>query len=272
MVSAVPKVKAEQVYLKYQTIEGETEALRNVSLTVQEGEFVSIVGPSGCGKSTFLSLISGLLKPTSGQIYIDGEPVQGTSPKLGYMLQQDYLFEWRNIYKNVLLGLEIQGKNKQEARKRVLHLLEQYGLWEFRHHYPHQLSGGMRQRVALIRTLATNPEILLLDEPFSSLDYQTRLTLQEDVSNILRREGKTVILVTHDISEAVAMSDRVIVMSKRPGEIKADFRINFSEGRLSPLKSRKAPEFRHYFNSIWEELDVHVEGTNVDREFERLLG
>jgi NitT/TauT family transport system ATP-binding protein len=268
VVSTPPQVLVDHVSLKYQTSEGETPALADVCLTVEKGEFISIVGPSGCGKSTLLSLIAGLFKPTAGQVYIDGSPVHGTSSKIGYMLQQDYLFEWRTISKNIMLGLEIQGKNKKEARQQVMHLLKRYGLWDFRQHYPHQLSGGMRQRVALIRTLAINPEILLLDEPFAALDYQTRLTIADEVSSILRREEKTVILVTHDIAEAVSMSDRVVVMSKRPGRIKADFPIIFAEGRLTPFKTRKAPEFRHYFNAIWEELDVYVEGTQYGKKAE----
>lgn len=272
MVPAVPKVKLEHVSMKYQTIDGETEALENISLSIQEGEFVSIVGPSGCGKSTLLSLIAGLLQPTSGKIFIDGEPAQANNRKIAYMLQQDYLFEWRNIYKNVILGLEIQNKNKQEARQMVMALLDKYGLWDFRHHYPHQLSGGMRQRVALIRTLAVNPEILLLDEPFSSLDYQTRLAMEEEVCRILREEQKTVTLITHDISEAICMSDRVLVLSKRPGKIKTQIKITFEGGRLTPFKAREAPEFPQYFNRIWEELDVHVEGAHFIRETKRLSG
>jgi NitT/TauT family transport system ATP-binding protein len=196
---------------------------------------------------------------------IDGVPLQGITHKLGYMLQQDYLFEWRTIYNNVILGLEIQGKDKRSIRRQVDDLLQRYGLWDFRHHYPHQLSGGMRQRVALIRTLAINPDILLLDEPFAALDYQTRLYLEDEVATILKGEGKTVILVTHDISEAVAMSDRVIVLSRRPGRVKADIKIMFAAGRLMPFATRKAPEFRHYFNRIWEELDIHVEGTPASK-------
>jgi len=260
-VAFIPKVQIEKVNIKYQTLDGETNALEDISLSIREGEFVSIVGPSGCGKSTLLSLISGLLKPTSGQVLIDGKPPQGSSQKLGYMLQQDYLFEWRTVYKNIMLGLEIQGKNKHSVKNKVHNLLKQYGLWSFRHYYPHQLSGGMRQRVALIRTLAVDPEILLLDEPFAALDYQTRLTLEDEVATILKRANKTVILVTHDISEAVAMSDRVIVISKRPGRVKADFKIEYAAGRLAPFETRKAPEFRNYFNCIWKELDIHVEGT-----------
>jgi NitT/TauT family transport system ATP-binding protein len=261
----VPKVEIDHVSMKYLTLEGETEALQDICLSIAEGEFVSIVGPSGCGKSTLLSLISGLLKPTRGRILIDGVPLQGITHKLGYMLQQDYLFEWRTIYNNVILGLEIQGKDKRSIRRQVDDLLQRYGLWDFRHHYPHQLSGGMRQRVALIRTLAINPDILLLDEPFAALDYQTRLYLEDEVATILKGEGKTVILVTHDISEAVAMSDRVIVLSRRPGRVKADIKIMFAAGRLMPFATRKAPEFRHYFNRIWEELDIHVEGTPASK-------
>lgn len=259
----IAKVQIEQVGIKYQTLDGETNALENINLSIRAGEFVSIVGPSGCGKSTLLSLISGLLKPTSGRILIDGQPPQSSGRKLGYMLQQDYLFEWRTVYKNIMLGLEIRGKDKHTVEHKVHDLLKQYGLWSFRHYYPHQLSGGMRQRVALIRTLAVDPEILLLDEPFAALDYQTRLTLEDEVATILKKANKTVILVTHDISEAVAMSDRVIVISKRPGQVKSDFKIEYAGGRLFPFETRKAPEFRHYFNCIWKELDIHVEGTRT---------
>lgn len=196
-------VSLVDVDLIYQSLEGETPALKNINLNALEGEFIGIVGPSGCGKTTILSLIAGLMNPTAGKILIEGKEVDGPSPKVGYMLQQDHLFEWRTILQNVMLGLEIQNKASKEAEQKVHELLNTYGLGEFKNHYPQQLSGGMRQRVALIRTLAINPKILLLDEPFSALDYQTRLALSDEVANIIRKEKKTALLVTHDISEAM---------------------------------------------------------------------
>lgn len=246
------------VNMNYQSLEGETPALKDINLDVAEGEFIGIVGPSGCGKTTILSLVAGLIKPASGKILIEGKEIEGPSPKVGYMLQQDHLFEWRTILQNVLLGLEIQGKANEENKQKVIRLLNIYGLGEFKNYYPQQLSGGMRQRVALIRTLAINPSILLLDEPFSALDYQTRLALSDEVVNIIRKEGKTALLVTHDISEAISMSDRVLVLSKRPGVVKSSYDINLSGQNRNPVELRKAPEFRDYFNVIWKELDVHV--------------
>ncbi|MGI5838136.1 MAG: ABC transporter ATP-binding protein [bacterium] len=237
---------------------GETAALADISFVVRDGEFISIVGPSGCGKSTLLSVIAGLVRPTVGRAYIDGSEVSEPSRKIGYMLQQDYLFEWRTIFGNALLGPEIQGKATPETRRRVSTLLDKYGLGAFKDHYPRQLSGGMRQRAALIRTMAVDPEIFLLDEPFSALDYQTRLTLEGEVHQILRQAGKTVILVTHDISEAISLSDRVIVISRRPGTIKSDHPIRLTGTHLTPFTAREAPEFNTYFDLIWEELDVRV--------------
>jgi NitT/TauT family transport system ATP-binding protein len=251
-------VALDHVSLNYQSLEGETPALEDICLDVAKGEFIGIVGPSGCGKTTILSLVAGLIKPTSGRVMVEGREVDGPSTKVGYMLQQDHLFEWRTILQNVMLGLEIQGKVSKESKEKVNHLLETYGLADFRNHYPQQLSGGMRQRVALIRTLAINPEVLLLDEPFSALDYQTRLALSDEVTNIIRREGKTALLVTHDISEAISMSNRVLVMSKRPGTIKSSYDIHLTGQNRNPVELRKAPEFREYFNTIWKELDVHV--------------
>ena len=208
------------------------------------------VGPSGCGKSSILSMLAGLLSPSEGSIRIDGE--------IGYMLQKDYLLEWRSIRSNALLGLEIQKKLTKENIEYVDTLLEQYGLGDFKEHYPYQLSGGMRQRVALIRTLAVRPDILLLDEPFSALDYQTRLSVSDEIGSIIRKEGKTAILVSHDISEAISLSDRVVVLSGRPARLKKIYPIQLTIEEYSPMKAREAPEFREYFNAIWKELDVHV--------------
>jgi NitT/TauT family transport system ATP-binding protein len=257
------KVELRNVDLRYFGAEGETEALKDISLSISSGEFVAIIGQSGCGKSTLLSLISGILKPTGGAVLVDGRPVSGPSRKVGYMLQQDYLFEWRSILDNAVLGAEIQRANMVKARERASQLLNRYGLGQFMHHLPRQLSGGMRQRVALARTLCTEPDVVLLDEPFSALDSQTRLALADEVADILRREGKTAILVTHDIGEAISMAERVIVLSRRPGRVKSDHPIRFASAggaRPAPFAARNAPEFTVYFNTLWQELEVHVEG------------
>ena len=251
-------VELHRIGMKYQSLNGEILALENINLTVCEGEFVSIVGPSGCGKSTLLSIISGLLPPTSGRVFLDGEKITGTSRKIGYMLQKDHLFDWRTIWQNVMLGLEIQKTVTSESKARAEELLKTYGLYEFRNKYPSQLSGGMRQRVALIRTLVTNPQILLLDEAFSALDYQTRLAVNDDIYAIIKKENKTAIMVTHDISESISMADRVVVLTRRPGTIKNIYEIKLSIQNRTPLSSREAPEFRAYFQKIWKELDVHV--------------
>ncbi|WP_352404212.1 ABC transporter ATP-binding protein, partial [Sporanaerobacter acetigenes] len=239
---------------------GETEAIKNIVLDVYRGEIVSLVGPSGCGKSTLLSIIAGLIEPTKGKVLINGKIVNGPSSETGYMFQRDHLFEWRNILQNVLIGLEIQGKVNEESLQYAEKLLDTYGLGDFKYNFPRQLSGGMRQRVALIRTLVIKPDLLLLDEPFSALDYQTRLAIADEVGIILKNEKKTAIMVTHDIAEAISMSDRVVVMSKRPATIKDIIPIKLScpNGIRTPMKCREAPEFRHYFNKIWKELDVHV--------------
>ena len=251
-------VEVHNVGMKYQSLNGEITALENISFSVHEGEFVSIVGPSGCGKSTLLSIISGLLASTAGTVLLCGEKVTGTSPKIGYMLQKDHLFDWRTIYQNVILGLEIRKAVTPETKERALNLLKTYGLYEFRNKYPNQLSGGMRQRVALIRTLVTDPQILLLDEAFSALDYQTRLVVNEDIYTIIKKENKTALLVTHDISESISMADRVVLLSKRPGRLKDIYKINLSCANRTPLSAREAPEFRYYFQEIWKGLDVHV--------------
>jgi NitT/TauT family transport system ATP-binding protein len=258
-----PKVELRDVGLRYFGIEGETEALDGISLSVAPGEFVAIIGQSGCGKSTLLSLISGIIQPTEGQIMVDGQPVTGPSSKVGYMLQQDYLFEWRTILENAVLGAEIQGVELNEARDRAARLLTRYGLGHFLDYLPRQLSGGMRQRVALARTLCTEPDVVLLDEPFSALDSQTRIALSDEISEILRREGKTVVLVTHDIGEAVSMAERVVVLSRRPGRVKSQHVISFAgaDGRRpAPFAARNALEFNGYFNTLWKELEVHVDG------------
>lgn len=252
------QIEVRGVSHRYFTMKEETEALRNVNLQVETGEFVSIVGPSGCGKSTLLSLLAGMIRPTQGEVRLFGELLTGPSRRVGYMLQNDSLFEWRDVLHNVLIGAEVRGLDREPARRRALELLERYGLGGFVGHAPKQLSGGMRQRVALIRTLLLDPDILLLDEPFSALDYQTRLSLGDEVAGILRDQGKTVVLVTHDIAEAITMADRVVVMSRRPATITAEHPVRYAAGRLPPTALRKEPEFSRYFNRVWEELKDHV--------------
>lgn len=258
-----PSIEVKEVSLRYFTHEGETQALDRIHLTVGAGEFVSLIGQSGCGKSTLLSLMAGILEPSAGEVRVRGEKVTTPSPRVGYMLQQDYLFEWRSILENAVLGAEIQGMDLKHARERAAHLLHKCGMGDFLHYYPRQLSGGMRQRVALARTLVTDPEVVLLDEPFSALDSQTRLAIADEVVEVLREEGKSVVLVTHDIGEAIAMTDRVVVLSRRPGRIKSEHRMLFPScgtSRPSPFEVRSLPEFNTYFSTLWSELDVHVEG------------
>lgn len=248
-------LEVRDVGMAYHTVSGEIPALSHISFSVEEGEFVSLVGPSGCGKSTLLNLIAGLLVPEQGSILIRGVPLEQSSLTIGYMLQKDHLFEWRTIYENVILGLEIQKKKTPEHLERVNRLLTEYGLKDFRDARPSQLSGGMRQRAALIRTLALKPDLLLLDEPFSALDYQTRLTVCDDISSIIRKNGKTAVLVTHDLSEAISAADRILVLSSRPGTIKAEIPLDFS-GETSPIRRRNMPEFSAYFNLVWKELKI----------------
>ncbi len=249
-------LRVNNVMQKYQADNGEVTALEDITFRAQEGEFIAIVGPSGCGKSTLLSLIAGLETPTRGTIVVDGEPVQRVSEQVGYMLQRDNLLEWLSIWKNVLLGLKIQHKLSAKTVAYAQKLLSTYGLSEFRDKYPSQLSGGMRQRVSLIRTLATSPRLLLLDEAFSALDFQTRLSVTDDVYRILKNEGITTLMVTHDIPESISMADRVLVLSKRPAVIEYIHDIRFEEDCCSPLARRNNPRFGAYFNEIWRELDV----------------
>lgn len=235
----------------YHTKSGETLAVKNFSFDLKEGEFVAIVGPSGCGKSTILSILCGLEEKSDGEIILKN----GT--KMGYMLQQDSLFEWRNILKNCLLGLEINKILNKKNKNHVINLLNTYGLKDFIYSYPENLSGGMRQRVALIRTLATNPTLLLLDEPFSALDYQSRLSISDDIYKILKKEKKSMIMVTHDIAEAISMCDKVIVLSNRPAVIKNIYNINL-ENRSTPINNRKDKKFSYYYDAIWKDIDFHV--------------
>lgn len=249
------RIEIKNVYMNYHTLSAETVALKDINFTVDGGEFVSIVGPSGCGKSTLLNIVSGLIEATSGDILVDGRVQEGYSDKIGYMFQKDQLFEWLTVLQNVSIGLKIKKMMNDDAKIKLEKLLKNYNLWEFKDHYPRQLSGGMRQRVALIRTLALDPEVLLLDEPFSALDYQTRLNVSDEIYEIIKNEGKTAIMVTHDISEAVSMSSRVIVLSKRPAVIKKIIKIEFDGENLTPLKCREHSKFRVYFNDIWKEMD-----------------
>lgn len=245
-------LKMEKVGLTYQTIERETVAIKDVSFSIEKGKFVCIVGPSGCGKTTILSLISGLIKPSAGKVFINGKEITGVSEKIGYMLQKDQLFEWRTVKDNVLLGLEIKKKKTPENISYAMSLLNKYGLKDFINSYPNQLSGGMRQRVALIRTLAFKPEILLLDEAFSALDFQTRLSVCDDVYSIIKNENKTSILVTHDISEAISLADKIIILSARPSTVKTIYDINID--KPTPLQKRESPEFAKWFNTVWGEV------------------
>lgn len=250
------KLTVKDIYMNYHSLKGSTEALKDISFSVNEGEFLSIVGPSGCGKSTLLNIIAGLIKPSSGDIYMDDKKLTSVSSKMGYMFQKDQLFEWSSVWNNIILGIKIQHKSPDLYKNKINSLLKNYGLINFVNYYPDELSGGMRQKVALIRTLSLNPEILLLDEPFSALDYQTRLNISDEIFKIIKKEGKTVIMVTHDIAEAISMSNRILVLSNRPAKIKKIFDIKFSQSYNSPLKCREDPEFRIYFNKVWKELNV----------------
>ena len=270
-------LELKNVHYAYHTLEGETYALKDITFSVREGEFIALVGPSGCGKSTLLHLIAGLLAPEKGLIKINGSYHPDNTSGIGYMLQKDELLEWRTIreersdrwyatqkdellewrtiYQNVLLGLEIQHALTARSRALARALLTQYGLNAFANAKPSELSGGMRQRAALIRTLVLKPDIMLLDEPFSALDYQTRLNVSDDIGQIIKKEKKTAILVTHDLAEAVSLADRILVLTSRPATIGQTVNVSFSDPGLSPLARRNAPEFKTYFNLIWKELN-----------------
>lgn len=226
-----------------------TKAVDNISLDINDNEFITLIGPSGCGKSTILSIIGNLDEKSSGIIKFKNKDI-----KVGYMFQEDLLFPWLTVYENTVLGLKIKKELNEENKKYVNDLLEKYGLIEFKNNYPKELSGGMRQRVALIRTLALKPDILLLDEPFSALDYHTRIEISDDVYKIIKKEGKTAIMVTHDIQEAIAMSDKVIVLSKRPAKIKRIYDIVL-ENKTVPSKNRNDKNFSNYYEKIWKDFD-----------------
>lgn len=237
----------------YQTKESEINALEDITFSIKERDFTSIVGPSGCGKTTILSLTAGLLVPTEGEIILDGKPIEKNDSRIGYMFQRDHLFEWRTIWQNIILGLELQKKHKDPEKLAFAEeLLKKYDLYNFKNKKPRQLSGGMRQRVALIRTLVLEPALLLLDEPFSALDFQTRLKVCDDVYDIIKSEQKTALLVTHDISEALSMSDRIIILTKRPARVKDIVDISFQGA--TPLGKREDTEFGKYFEMIWRNL------------------
>ena len=241
------QIKLTNVNKSFFSLSEQTDVLENINIEIKKGEIVAIVGPSGCGKSTLLNLISGLINQDSGEVTVNG--------KIGYMFQKDNLLEWRNVYKNITIGPEI--KHIKEDEKEIDEILKKYGLYDFKYYYPKELSGGMRQRVALIRTLILKPDILLLDEPFSSLDYQSKITVQEDIYKIIKQEKKTTILVTHDITEAIAMADVVYVLTSRPSTIKNRYEINLniSKEQRTPLKARSDKLFQEYFSKIWNELN-----------------
>jgi NitT/TauT family transport system ATP-binding protein len=245
----------QAIHHTYFTKTTATSALSDITLAVEEGEFVSFLGPSGCGKTTLLSIISSLLKPTHGTVLLENKPVSTTKSQIGYMLQQDYLFPWKTIEENILMGLKLSKQLNEKTKSAALLLLKQMGLNGVERQLPKQLSGGMRQRVALVRTLATEPKLLMLDEPFSALDYQTKLKLEDLVLRTLKEFGKTAILVTHDIGEAIAMSDRIFLFSPSPGRLFKTFQMPEELRRLSPFKTRNHQAFSSIFQTIWKELE-----------------
>mgnify|MGYP004618114981 FL=1 len=246
MTSTNTLLKVNNLSKIYYKSDHETEAVRDITFDLNEGDFIGIVGPSGCGKSTILNIICGLDEKTRGEV------IKKDNIKIGYMLQEDALFPWLTIFDNATLGLKISKKLTIQNKKYVLNLLRKYGLIDFKDKYPNELSGGMKQRLALIRTLAMKPDILLLDEPFSALDYQTRLSVSDDVYNIIKEEKKSVIIVTHDISEAISLCSKIIVLSKRPSIIK-----NIHEIKLydTPIQNRKSEYFSYYYDLLWKEID-----------------
>lgn len=249
----------EHVSYSYHSVSGETLALSDISFTLAAGEFLAIVGPSGCGKSTLLNMICHLIEPEQGEILFQGAQLSKEAVcSIGYMLQKDHLFDWRSIERNVYLGLEIQKKLTPQTKQYAAHLLQKYGLYDFRHKKPSELSGGMRQRAALIRTLVLKPMLLLLDEPFSALDYQTRLNTANDIGSIIREEQKSAVMVTHDLSEAVSLADRILVLSSRPGRLKRILTISFPK-EMTALERRGTNEFKDYFNMLWKEMNEDEE-------------
>lgn len=254
-----PMLELRKVSHVYVNDQAASLAVEAIDLAVMQGEFVSLVGPSGCGKTTLLSLLAGLLLPTEGKVLLRGENLPAPTMKIGYMLQQDYLFPWRTIAENALLGLEVAKQRSTADRQRMEQLLEEMGLGGTADRYPHELSGGMRQRVALVRTLMAAPEVLLLDEPFSALDMHIKLQLEDLVQETLRKRRKTAVLVTHDLAEAAAMSDRVILLGSRPGRVRQIFDIPYDIRKLPPTEARRSVGFQDIFDAIWEELESEQE-------------
>ncbi|MGM8211935.1 ABC transporter ATP-binding protein [Virgibacillus sp. W0430] len=245
----------DKVSHHYFSKNNDTKALHALSFSVEQGEFISILGPSGCGKSTILSIIAGLIKQTEGNVLLNNEKITDSSLAIGYMLQQDYLFPWKTILNNVLLGPKIGKMNNSKLRDEAIELLKEVGLAEVINDYPSSLSGGMRQRAALVRTLITNPEVLLLDEPFSALDYLTKLRLENLVSKLLKTYKKTAILVTHDIGEAISMSDRIFLMKANPGSIAKSFEVPIELRNEKPFYVRRHPKYQFLFDKVWNELN-----------------
>ena len=253
--SRMSYVSLKNIDLTYLSKERATTALEDINFSIEQGEFVSIIGPSGCGKTTLLSIIAGLLKPTAGEATIEGMSVADQQALIGYMLQQDYLFPWLTIEENITIGLKIMGELNDQTKSYALSLLDHMGLADKLNEYPSQLSSGMRQRVALVRMLATKPKVMLLDEPFSALDYQTKLRLEDLVFETLKQQGKTAVLVTHDIGEAVAMSDRIILLSANPGKIYKVFEVPKELRELIPFQVRNESQYNELFQYIWKELE-----------------
>lgn len=256
---AEPVIRLDNVSHFFGSDEDVVEVIDHLDLTVQQGEFVCIVGPSGCGKSTLLNVVSGLLSPSEGRVSVAGRPADDKTTNIGYMLQNDLLLPWRTIEDNIILGLEIKGRPRAEARELARAFLRRYNLDEFAKSWPAALSGGMRQRIALIRTLVTDPDVILLDEPFSALDYQTRLRLEEEVVQVIREQRRTALLITHDLGEAISLSDRVIVLTRRPTAVRAVYETGLVDTYGSPLRARSAPEFGELFKQIWNDLDETME-------------
>ncbi len=253
-----PILECKNICFSYHNLKGETKALNNISFQVKKGEFLAIVGPSGCGKSTLLSIIAGLLEPESGEILLNEN--EQNKIRIGYMLQQDHLLEWRTIWKNVLLGPEISKSLSPQKEALAQKLLKDYGLYKFKDKKPGELSGGMKQRAALIRTMVMEPGLLLLDEPFSALDYQTRLMVSADIGTIIRASGITAILITHDLSEAISLADRILVLTKRPATIKNNIPVHLTLPEDTPLAARNAPEFQDLFSLLWKEISDEYSG------------